>query len=257
MMKLLLTKTKYEVAVVIPLYKTDLTEYETISLDRCLKIFRNNRILIISPEGLHLNGIKQLNSIKYENQCFPESNFLSIETYNKLLLSPDFYSRFIEYKYILIYQLDAFVFSDQLSDWCRLSYDYIGAPWIGVDFFSAYYKLGFGNFWGYGDNRTRMVGNGGFSLRRIKSFLFALMALKNQANNWTHNEDLFWSYEVTNYLPFFKIPEDDLAIKFSFELNPRECFQRTNEKLPFGCHAWEKYDIDFWRPFFACYGYNI
>ena len=257
MIKYLFQKAEYEVAVVIPIYKTDLSKYETISLDRCLKIFVNNKIAIIAPEGLPLEKIKLLNSAKYEVHWFPESTFTGIESYNRLLLDREFYCRFIKYKYILIYQLDAFVFFDQLKDWCRLSYDYIGAPWVGVDWFNELHKTGFGNFWGHFGNQKCMVGNGGFSLRRIKSFLFALMMLKSRADNWAHNEDLFWSFEVPNNLPFFKKPNVDIAMKFSFELNPRECFARTHGELPFGCHAWERYDIEFWRPIFRGQGYSI
>lgn len=256
-MKHLLIRPEHEVAVVIPVYKTDLSEYETISLDRSLKIFCGQKIIILSPRGLPLERIKLLNAINYEVQCFQESSFTSIESYSRLLLSSDFYIRFIKYKFILIYQLDAFVFSDQLIDWCRQSYDYIGAPWFGVDWFSEHHKPGLGNFWGHLGIQKCMVGNGGFSLRRIRSFLFALLVLKERAENWTHNEDLFWSFEVPNNLPFFTRPSVEEALKFSFELNPKECFAANNRLLPFGCHAWEKYDIDFWRPKFAAYGYQI
>lgn len=44
------------------------------------------------------------------------------------MLEADFYRRFGKYKYMLIYQLDAFVFSDKLLDFCEMGYDYIGAP---------------------------------------------------------------------------------------------------------------------------------
>lgn len=30
----------------------------------------------------------------------------------------------------MIYQLDAWVFNDELSSWCSLGYDYIGAPFF-------------------------------------------------------------------------------------------------------------------------------
>ena len=35
---------------------------------------------------------------------------------------------FLEYQYMLIYQLDAFVFEDKLDYFCELGYDYIGIP---------------------------------------------------------------------------------------------------------------------------------
>jgi hypothetical protein len=36
---------------------------------------------------------------------------------------------------------------------------------------------------------------------------------------------------------------------FSFEVAPRYCFKMNRERLPFGCHAWSKYDQEFWEPF--------
>jgi hypothetical protein len=46
------------------------------------------------------------------------------------MLSIDFYKRFRDYKFILIYQLDAYVFRDELEYWCEQDYDFIGAPLI-------------------------------------------------------------------------------------------------------------------------------
>ena len=31
---------------------------------------------------------------------------------------------------MLIYQLDAYVFKDELLNWANKGYDYIGAPWL-------------------------------------------------------------------------------------------------------------------------------
>ena len=39
------------------------------------------------------------------------------------------------------------------------------------------------------------------------------------------------------------------ALEFSFELAPRYCFMMNGRRLPFGCHAWFRYDREFWEPF--------
>jgi hypothetical protein len=41
----------------------------------------------------------------------------------------------------------------------------------------------------------------------------------------------------------------DEALRFAFEAAPRECFERNGRRMPFGCHAWEKFDRGFWEPF--------
>ena len=56
------------------------------------------------------------NDDKYFNSAF-------VKAYKDTL-----YSRFEKYEYMLIYQLDAFVFSDRLMEFVEAGYDYIGAP---------------------------------------------------------------------------------------------------------------------------------
>ena len=47
---------------------------------------------------------------------FSDHWFHRVSTYNKLMLSLDFYVRFSAYGYLLVYQLDAWVFSDELDN---------------------------------------------------------------------------------------------------------------------------------------------
>jgi len=255
-------KPKYSVAVIIPIYKSELTEYEKVSLDRCLHVLGAHPIIVIAPNALSVKTIHSLAANNIAVEQFDDSYFKDVDSYSKLLLRPDFYRKFIGYKYILIHQLDAFVFSDKLLDWCKSGFDYIGAPWINADWIKNHEWLEYfgsikSNRQKNSSNNLRLVGNGGFSLRKVKSFLFASIFLKSKSINWTENEDMFWSFEVPKYLPFFKIPNEDVAVKFSFEINPRQCFEMNQQQLPFGCHAWEKHDIDFWRPLFKTKGYSI
>ena len=62
-----------------------------------------------------------------------EKYFISKESYSRLLVSKSFYEAFSEYEYILIYQPDCLVFSDQLLEWCKKGNDYIGAPWYKTE----------------------------------------------------------------------------------------------------------------------------
>jgi hypothetical protein len=74
--------------------------------------------------------LRNWKNVTIQISYFPEAYFKNISGYNKLLLSPVFYSRFIDYKYICICQFDTFIFRDELSYWCKKSYDYIEAPWL-------------------------------------------------------------------------------------------------------------------------------
>jgi len=249
-------KSIKEVAVIIPIYKTSLSFHETIGLKRCFEVLSGYRIYFAAPIGLSL-GELGISNVSFNVESFSNDYFKSIDGYNRLMLSTEFYERFLDYRYILIHQLDAFVFSDQLSYWCSLNYDYIGAPWIEGDWRDKFDRSTIGKLrkmWGKGDE---YVGNGGFSLRKVKKTLSVLKFLHILAERWENYEDIFWGLAVPAFNPFFKVPDMNIALKFSFETNPRECFMKNDFKLPFGCHAWGKYDIEFWRPFFADLNYSI
>ena len=230
-----------KIAIVIPVYKSELTDNEKKSLLQMNSVLYKFDKYFIGPESLDFGNYYAL-SKGVKNRMFEKKYFGSIEGYSQLMLSPFFYKNFIEYDYILIYQLDAWVFDDQLESWCQRGYDYIGAPWIekptltkGEPIFdlSPYFK--------------DRVGNGGFSLRKVKSHYFNTLLFRPFLKYFIKNEDMFWGLFLYFLNPFFKRPSVHEALKFAFELNPRNSFKLTNHQLPFGVHAWEKYDPEFWK----------
>lgn len=259
-----MTKKVYP-AVVIPIYKMQLSREELASLHQCIEVFKNHPIFFVAPPNLKYpdfasTGIKTI--------YFDSKYFSGIKGYNSLMLSPKFYKKFKQFSHILIYQLDAWVFRDDLHWWCSQEYDYIGAPWFeGYDQASSHSA-----FLG--------VGNGGFSLRKVSSHLRVLntfsyiesprKSLKNfftysskatlrnlvsnsitgnntfhLLNDFAENEDGFWS-QIASRFEWFKIPDFETAKKFSLEVNASS-FIKSEQDLPFGCHAWERYDRAFWE----------
>jgi hypothetical protein len=247
-----------KVCVVVPIYKPVLNEYEKVSLAQMKKVLHKHPVKIVAPNSLRLSS-KELELEKFSIERFEDSFFSGIQGYNRLMLSSEFYQRFLEYKYILIYQLDAFVFRDELEYWCNQNYDYIGAPWICFSWYEqkdtmtrfhrVLKKIGITN--------KSIVGNGGFSLRKVSRFYLYAKIFRKIAVSWPYNEDMFWGLGMTFLGNFFKVPELKTALKFSFEGCPSKAYEENNYNLPFGCHAWEKYDISFWRPFFKSEGYII
>lgn len=266
------------VSVIIPIYKEIPNELEIISLKQCCKILGHYPIRFVAP--------LKLNTKFYENYCkvikdftierFSDGYFQNLTEYNKLMLSLKFYKRFINFNYILIYQLDAFVFRDDLEYWCNQRFDYIGAPWFEKNNLS--YNELYENF--------KDIGNGGFSLRNIPSHIRVLKSFKyfnkpfdllknlvkiahrrrvfetiresfnfmlnlsiknntfflfNKKNEC--NEDEFWS-KCQYLFKWFKIPNYQTSINFSFETYPSFLYKLNENKLPFGCHAWHKYEYD-------------
>jgi hypothetical protein len=273
----MITDSMNRVAVVVPVYKSGLEPDEQISQRQLVHFLGKFDKYLVAPESLDFS------LEEFEIKRFRDEFFHSTATYSALLLTREFYEAFADYDYILIYQLDCLVFSDQLLEWCAKDIDYVGAPWFAAD--------------GTDFVAESAVGNGGLSLRKIASFLkvidspgFAREIDKYRdalvaAGPWSRrlkdgprklrrrlslslakrqdilgqtgpvppgerlNEDCFWSFKARDYRPDFKIASVAEALHFSFEKAPRSCFERNAGQLPFGCHAWNKYDRHFWEPF--------
>lgn len=107
---------------------------------------------------------------------------------------------------------------------------------------------------------------------RIPTLFYKLCKAKNKLSDfekkYSYQEDVFWGLaapkrldsfsghsKLLKYIASFFIRNDfniapvEIALKFSFETTPKQLYKRNNEQLPFGCHAWEKYDPEFWKPF--------
>lgn len=231
-------KEKQEVIVVIPYYHIDLSEKEQISLRQVQKILQNYELCFVAP--LRLKSFFE--DERYQVEYFENIFFESVSAYNQLMLTSEFYERFRKYHYMLIYQLDAFVFYDRLSYFCDLNYDYIGSPWIYPE------RGGSGAVF-----RKAYVGNGGLSLRNVSSCIRLLNDKKREVENFIFNEDFFFSVASGN----FKVAPLSIACEFSFETHVRKCFEINDRRLPFGCHAWERYDYLFWRPYIEEQGYDL
>ena len=271
--------TPVSVGVVIPVYKPQLTDYERISFTQCIRVLGNYPLILVSPHSLDISVYRELYPT-LQSQTFDDRYFADIQGYNKLMLSEEFYGAFTHWEYILIHQLDAFVFRDELAQWCRLGYDYVGAPWLrDRDFTSWHDQLWFRIKQRVaiimdlkkGDGVTpreitslNEVGNGGFSLRRVSAMLRWQRTFQKKIESYEHiqqyhfNEDVFWGVEVNRYWPFLRIPTYRKALHFAIEFYPQWAVEHYNRgQLPFGCHAWDIHGTAYWRTVFAEYGYQI
>ena len=269
---------KKKAVVVIPIHQATLSKTEECSIRNSMAKLNSYDAFIIGPMKLKsfFEKYKKRHKFKFSIAVFEDSYFDSIGGYNKLLRSNFFYSYFSDYEYMLIVQLDAFVFSDQLALWCNKKYSYLGAPWF-AGFEAPSKPLTFIG-----------VGNGGFSLRKIADFTRVLSFPRYIPNPYSRNrtdslcttimkniihkfifsfnfypllprvnEDFFWGSLVKNKCKFFKVPTSREAVSFAFETEPRFMYKLNNFKLPFGCHAWKKYDEKFWMNIFRKNDINV
>lgn len=250
------------VAIVIPIYKPQFTPFEQVAIDKCIDILGDHPIIFVAPESLNTelatNSKPSARLIRFDDKFFK-----GIASYNQLMLSRCFYEAFLEYEYILIYQADAYIFEDNLLSWCKEGYDYIGAPWIpSPKYERGFHRLALKTLKFIGKN-TRLksgienyyhVGNGGFSLRKVSSFLHILESEDEMINRYLarkgsrFHEDIFWGVEMAKRHKNFKVPKWKEALKFSFDVRPQLAYQYSNYQLPMGCHGWHtKSHYEFWK----------
>lgn len=155
--------------IVIPVYKESISDIEELSLRRLIKTIDGNRpIVVVTHKSVCLNAysaIFQEYARDFSVSLFRKGYFDGVKGYSKLLLSEAFYRRFSAYAFMLVYQLDAYIFRDELDYWCARGFDYIGAPFVTLFRKESSPDSDGLRAWG--------VGNGGFSLRKIDAFLSA------------------------------------------------------------------------------------
>jgi hypothetical protein len=262
--------------IIIPIHKNfnELTKGEKTSLKRTLDVFKEEDIFLIISESLDILNFQFELTQNLNFTIIPEVHFRDINSYSKLLMSSYFYSLFKKYKWMLICQLDTYIFRNELFYFTnRNDYFFIGAPVIDSDL----------KDW----PKRSWVGNGGLSLRRIDICFEISLKLENLKTelkvspsslimsnslfssllrmvmgkihkvkfnkfllryflDYQVNEDIFWCLWVPSFYTKFKSSDINTAAKFSFEKFSSDMYNSIHQ-LPMGCHAWEKYNPEFWE----------
>jgi hypothetical protein len=270
-----MTKNTYPVCVVIPVYQAALSPSQQVALDRCIAVLGSHPIVVVKPESVRLDALFSRHP-SLLSEVFRDDFFADVKGYNRLLLSEEFYARFAAYEFLLIHQLDALVFSDQLLHWCSRGYDYVGAPWLPPGQVPGRVSLALiavrrkvhrwlsrrvrGTDHASKPQFAYAAGNGGFSLRRVSAMRRVLAELGQRAERYRlrgRHEDIFFSAEANRYRTRIRIPDARESARFAWETNPDAAAELTGGALPFGCHGWNKLHRDVWRPIFARLGYSI
>lgn len=265
---------KNQICVVIPIYKEALNEFEVKSVLQCIKVLSDYSIHFVCPKGLNIGFYKENFSEIINFTYFDKSYFENLSGYNRLMLSVGFYKTFNRYNYMLIYQTDCFVFRDELLDWANKGYDYIGGIWfegfVGNPYFGC--KL-----W--------QAGNGGFSLRKIKSvtsLLASKKAIKNMHQLLQEKKKIYRRGRINFFKELFLLPLNVFGYENNYNylagkhsVNEDLFFTEASSKyqvlkipdvkaavgfswdrcpayldeifgnIPFGCHAWFREDFPY------------
>jgi hypothetical protein len=253
--------------VVVPVHEAKIDELSETSLRHLKRYLGNYRLVLAKPQRLDWSvpGL--------DDEYFPDESFGTLLRYNQFQLLPEFYERFSQHSHVLIYHLDALVFRDELTQWCETDYDYIGASWY-PDLIKQYT----GNPWPFAPVGC---GNGGLSLRRVSAFLRHLKTRKSTLRHaadrllegnfdaatrlWRYrkhltpsdyeehgmlNEDVYWGVFAPLIDASFRVATPEIGNRFSFEYDPKFLFETNGGHMPFGCHAWYRFEDArrFWTP---------
>ena len=246
--------------VIIPIYRQP-------NADEACAMRHNRQMLakwphaIIAPEDLVLEGMERIcpdtEIVRVSDEWLGRRN--GIAGYNKMMFSEEFYRMFEGYDYILICHNDAWIFRDELEEWCNKGYDCVAAPWVrravyDLPIIKQYMAL---RAWAKHRKGEKCrsdlygrVGNGGLSLRRVESFAAACRKYQEQIahsisqGRHLYNEDVFWASVPSE----FHYPAWREALGFAFDTNPAYCYKLCQKQLPMGCHSWSKPRMwKFWK----------
>lgn len=236
--------------VVVPVYKAELSPMEASALRQLQRVLGRYPRCFMAPASLSFDYGALGDGFTVER--FPDTFFNNTTGYSCLMLSQAFYERFLDYEYILIYQLDAVAFSDQLEQFCRMGYDYIGAPITRMV-----------PLWRMLDAR---VGNGGFSLRRTAACLRMLREHGEELLTGSHPykdpfaacEDAFFAFCGKQPGFGFRVPDVKTALSFAVQEDVQHVYRRMRAGWrPFGCHGFGKTHGSFWRQVLIASGIEV
>ena len=233
-----------KVALIIPLH-----ERLSVLEERCLqtnlsKFDKSFVTYILCPSNMqkYVKNKFQVDHVVVRFQRYQDSH----KNYNKLLLKPEFYRYFEQFKYILIMQSDVYINNvSTLQHFIKSELNYAGA-----------------RFEAFNEN---IVGNGGLSLRKVKYFLeitencqfFVPNIYRHNSIKWyimgkiesflplikyfylsgKVNEDVIWSLFVVDRSNHINEIGD---LKFAVEKVSQNDNNISFESV-FGYHAWQKY----------------
>lgn len=190
-------------------------------------------IILLQPEGLNYKR-KHCRSLGINHAYFS-----CPKKFAGLMTSPEFYSLFHAYEYLLEHRLDCLIFKDRLALFCSLGRDYIPAAWIPS-----------GTTWPQASN----VGLGGLSLRKVSSFERVsrlarqspehLRALEEVVGRHSA-EDVFWGRDARRVDPTFQVCTLEESLRFGFNGSPTPYLRWLSTMPPFGCHAFSMSTRDF------------
>ncbi len=259
--------------VIVPTHRARFSEHEAYSMERLKRLLPNTKILLVIPASQHVGELCRVLP-SAEPLHVPDECMRSVVAYNRLMISPRIWDLLGSYSHALIHEPDAILLRGDLREWCMQRWSYVGAPWFqhytNADSNSP--PIGVGNFglslhnlrdvrrvlhsnkrW-YGP--YQIVADLAKTLTRRRNRMSAMRAALKQGQESAGRMrgasmvfdgycDTFWCRMAAKVDPDYLVAPIETALKFAWEATPRRCFELNRGRLPFGLHAWQRYDHAF------------
>jgi hypothetical protein len=115
--------------VVVIVHRPDPSPGEQASLLQLMAVLGHRPILLLHPRGLDLRAYRRLAPALRCRAVAPR-HLASYQAFARFKHSLGLYWSLRRYRFILFYELDAWIFRDDLDTWMASGYDNIGAPWF-------------------------------------------------------------------------------------------------------------------------------
>jgi len=268
--------------VVVPVHRAGPLPSEIVSLRQCGKVLSKRDIVILAPKHLDLGIYRELLPCAADLRVEPHW-MASYKAYNRMMVSPLVFNALPGYTHMIVHEPDAIVIRDEIDYWCNQPFDYIGAPalegWGQADADEPVTR--FGNF-GFSfhrlstsrriinsslrwqpfytavvENLIRGLGGDKARLRQGLIRLGSAGRLRGAYKLFDGYCDGFWSFIVPTVDKTFRIPTADVAIQFAWDAVPSRYMELCGGRLPFGIHAWFKWDFAFLTPHLLSAGVDL
>jgi hypothetical protein len=201
----------------------------------CVNVERLQTAMDVCQRDIQFGAVKLLTSLPTDDKRLVKiTDMGNVQEYSRFCAEE--LVKHVDTDYVLIVQYDGFILNPDSWTDEFLEYDYIGAPWLVADWSVTDFNFPT-NLLG-----TRVVGNGGFSLRSKKFLEVSAKLMREKKIPQIHPEDVslcIWHKDLLNKEDI-SIAPPELAQRFSIE-GDDDIYDKQ-----FGFHGFSWTDIDKW-----------
>jgi len=243
------------VSIIIPILNPDLNPTHERLLHNSLQVLANYPVVFITFPDADLSIVRE-HKEEIDVVYFSKEYFESREALGKLFLMADFYEQFSWSSFLLIHELNTWIFKDELHYWCKQGYDYLRAAPVS-DKTSAFDHLldGLSRFKGLSGQEKENLGirfqDNGLYLCLIERMVKTLKSRQKTSYQYRHEHNLvnrdsvFWELEANRFWTSLRKPTAIVQSYFAQHIdNQTNGIPGIKDNLPFALTGITAKNID-------------